>query len=245
MYAKVWAVDLLLKILRGWVAISKHIFQHFAVENSCLISSMWSDQWKQHGGIFDGPGRVICLQAVPAGLGLYVKGETFENLLTSGSYSITSEDLQKKGNQPPPFCKHKNQMIMWFQLNTCPDNCLITPNCWWFQPELTCWFQQCFLTWCYLCLIVCWFMAWVQASHHPHFLLLTHVSAWPQANQLCFLRQEKSNPTWGWAWPWTVPCQALRPPGSLGRWLEATFDHGQQRPSRIQIVQLQCLATPS
>lgn len=52
----------------------------------------------------------MCLQAVPAGLGLHVKSETFENLLISGSYSVIAEDLQKEGNQPPPFC---NTEIRW------------------------------------------------------------------------------------------------------------------------------------
>lgn len=36
-------------------------------------------------GVFDGLDEVIRLQAVPAGLGLCVKGEMFENLLISGS----------------------------------------------------------------------------------------------------------------------------------------------------------------
>lgn len=40
---------------------------------------------KAADGVFDVLGGVICLQAVPAGLGQYVKGETFENLLISGS----------------------------------------------------------------------------------------------------------------------------------------------------------------
>lgn len=54
-------------------------------------------------GVFDRLDGVICLQAVPDGLG-HVKGEMFENLLISGSYSVISEDLQKKVNQPSPFC---------------------------------------------------------------------------------------------------------------------------------------------
>lgn len=36
-------------------------------------------------GVFGGLDGVIRLQVVPAGLGLYVKGEMFENLLISGS----------------------------------------------------------------------------------------------------------------------------------------------------------------
>lgn len=36
--------------------------------------------------------------------------------------------LVKEGQSTPSLLWHRNQMIMWFQLNTCPDNCLITPN---------------------------------------------------------------------------------------------------------------------
>lgn len=118
----------LLKILRGWLAISKHIFWplcywKFPLGLVSVIRSM-----KAALGIFDWLDWVICLQAVPAGLGLHVKGKTSANLLISESYSVIPKDLQKKRNQPPSLVQHKNQMIMWFQLNTCLDNYLITPN---------------------------------------------------------------------------------------------------------------------
>lgn len=178
--------------------------------------------------VFDGLDGVICLQAVPAGFGLSVKDENvWESahfwVLFSHIWRFAKEGQSKRRALP---LQHRNQMIMWFQLNTYPDNFLITPNCWWFQPELTCWFQQRFLMGCYLCLIVCWFMAWVQAlppSSLPVIdacfsLAAGKSTVFSQAGKikthmgtsltvLCVLPSTRTSRqfglvTWGRIWPW-------------------------------------------